>query len=124
MADNFEVHLLHRITALPNATRIEIYSEVRFVKQTSFKSIIFNNTDPELDENMLSFMTEVTKLFRLRKEAAEGAEIPLEPDPPVPLVSQSSANGGEVDKLRVYNRVLLGALLLLAAYEVLRAVWL
>lgn len=32
MADNFEVHLLHRITALPHATRIDIYSEVRFVK--------------------------------------------------------------------------------------------
>jgi hypothetical protein len=70
MADNFEVHLLHRITALPSATRVEIYSQVKFVKQTSFKNIIFSNTDPEIDENMLGFMAEVTKLFRIRKEAA------------------------------------------------------
>lgn len=69
---------------------------------------------------MLYFMAEVTKLFRLRKEAAEGAEIPLETEPSVPTLQSPP---GEVEKLRVYNRVLLAALLLLVVCELLRVWW-
>jgi hypothetical protein len=57
--------------------KIEIFSKVVFLKETSFKSIIFANTDPELDENMLSFMGEIEKLLKLRKEAANGVKIPV-----------------------------------------------
>ena len=62
-------------------------------------------------------MAEVTKLFRLRKEAAEGGEIPIEPEPAMPQVASDT---GEVEKLRSYNRVLMGALLLVLLVELVR----
>lgn len=56
MSDNFEVHIIHRITKTANAVKIQILSKIVFVKETSFKSIIISNTDPLIDENMLAFM--------------------------------------------------------------------
>lgn len=66
---------------------------------------------------MLGFMAEVIKLFRIRKEAAEGGEVPIEPEPVIPQVT---SDGGEVEKLRGYNRLLIGALLLVLFVELLR----
>lgn len=73
----FEVQLMHRITQVGSSVKIEIYSQVVFVKDTNFQSIILKNTNPELDENMLSFIAEVKKLIKLKKEAAKGAAIPV-----------------------------------------------
>lgn len=72
---------MHRIIQLGSSVKIEIYSQVVFVKDTSFQSIILKNTNPELDENMLSFMAEIKKLIRLKREAAKGAAIPVEAEP-------------------------------------------
>lgn len=68
---------MHRITQVGSSVKIEIYSQVVFVKDTNFQSIILKNTNPELDENMLSFIAEVKKLIKLKKEAAKGAAIPV-----------------------------------------------
>lgn len=43
--------------------------------------------------------------------------MPIEPEPTVPQVT---AESGEVEKLRGYNRLLLGALLLVLLVELLR----
>jgi hypothetical protein len=106
------VHILHRITKVEGGVKIEIFSNVVFVKDTSFKSIILKNTDPEIDENMISFMGEIKKLLQLRKEAANGAKIPIEPDLPTPTKTTESADG-EVGKLKLYNKILLAVVLLL-----------
>ena len=37
---------MHRITQLGSNVKIEIYSQVVFIKETSFQGIILKNTDP------------------------------------------------------------------------------
>ena len=56
MCDNFEVHIIHRITKTPNAVKIQILSKILFLMETSFKNIIISNSDPLIDENMIEFM--------------------------------------------------------------------
>ncbi len=55
-ADSFYVELAHKVSKVDNGVKISIYSKIVFVKDTSFKSAIFNSTDPEIDENMIGFM--------------------------------------------------------------------
>lgn len=46
MADNFVVYLQHRINKVGSAVKVGIYSKIEFVKETAFKNIIIQNTQP------------------------------------------------------------------------------
>jgi hypothetical protein len=48
--------MVHKVSKVENGVKIQIYSQIVFVKDTSFKSAIFKSTDPEIDENMIGFM--------------------------------------------------------------------
>lgn len=48
--------MAHRVSIVEGGVNIQIYSRIVFVKDTSFKSAILKNTDPEIDENMIGFM--------------------------------------------------------------------
>ncbi len=55
-ADTFYVELIHKVSKVDKGVKIQIYSQIVFVKDTALKSTIFNSTDPEIDENMIIFM--------------------------------------------------------------------
>ena len=72
-AENFHVVILHHVTRQDaTSTKIKIYSDVVFTTDTSFKNTIISSSNPEIDENMESFLGEVRKLIRLRKDLEKG----------------------------------------------------
>ena len=94
-----------------------IYNDVVFTTDTSFKNTIINSSNPEIDENMQSFLGELRKLVRIRKDLEKGEKVVIEKEDDLPTEGGSEKKGEDMGKLKLYNRVLIGGVVLLLLFN-------